>query len=152
MTRRFGRDRGYFQAFQIKNKHQLRKSRLGRAIAPCWVAVVTRLAGRCVFDRGGKAVRYVREYIATIDEGHWILLSQRLKGKWAFLIWSAEPVSGDLGPAGEQIAKEQVAAFAKRYFAQDRTARVLPDVRRLRWQVATEISWLGDGGSVEEET
>jgi hypothetical protein len=104
------------------------------------------------FRPRGKAVRYVREYIATIDEGHWILLSQRLKGKWAFLIWGAEPVSGDFGPAGEQTAKEQVAAFAERYFAQDRTARVLPDVRRLRWQVATEISWFGDGGSVEEQT
>ena len=97
-------------------------------------------------------MRYVREYIARIDEGHWILLSQRLKGKWAFLIWGAEPLSGDLGPAGEHTAKEQVAAFAKRHFAQDRTARVLPDVRRLRWQVATQISWFGDGGHMEQET
>jgi hypothetical protein len=95
---------------------------------------------------------YVREYIARIDEGHWILLSQRLKGKWAFLIWGAEPVSGDLDTAGERTAKDQVAAVAKRHFAKDRTARILPDLRRLRWQVATEISWFGDGGPIEQTT
>ena len=97
-------------------------------------------------------MRFIREYIARIDDGHWILLSQRLKGKWAFLIWGAEPLSGVLGPAGEQAAKDQVAAVAKRHFAQDRTARVVGDVRILRWQVATEISWFGDRVHSAQET
>jgi hypothetical protein len=90
---------------------------------------------------------YVREYIARIDDGHWILLSQGLKGNWAFLIWGAEPLSGKLGPVGEQTAKDQVTAVAERYLAQDRPGRVSPDERQLRWQVAVEISWLGHGGA-----
>jgi hypothetical protein len=95
---------------------------------------------------------YIREYIARIDDGHWILLSQGLKGNWALLIWGADPLSGKLGRVGEQTAKDQVAAVAERYLAQDRAGREFPDVRQLRWQVAVEISRFGNGGGMENDT
>jgi hypothetical protein len=37
----------------------------------------------------------LREYIARIDGSRWILLSQRLKGNWAFLIWGSNPLRAD---------------------------------------------------------
>lgn len=94
---------------------------------------------------------YVREYIARIDDGHWILLSQGLKGNWVFLIWGTEPLSGGFGPMEEQAAKDQVAAVAEQHLAQDRAGRVFSDVRQLYWQLAVEISWYGNGGRVEKQ-
>jgi hypothetical protein len=94
---------------------------------------------------------YIREYIARIDDGRWILLSQGLKGNWAFLIWSAEPLSGGFGPMEEQTAKDQVAAIAERHLAQDRAGREFPDVRQLQWQLAVEVSWFGNGGRMEKQ-
>jgi len=92
----------------------------------------------------------LREYIARIDRTHWILLSQSLKGNWAFLIWGAEPLSGNLDQVDEQTAKVQVASVAERHFAQDE-ANLVPDVQQLQWQVATEISWYGGRGQVANE-
>jgi hypothetical protein len=65
----------------------------------------------------------LREYIARIDGSRWILLSQRLKGNWAFLIWGAEPLSGNLNLVDEQTAKVQVASVAEQHFAHDEPAR-----------------------------
>jgi len=92
----------------------------------------------------------LREYIARIDGSRWILLSQRLKGNWDFLIWGAEPLSGNLNLVDEQTAKVQVASVAERHFAHD-GANLPPDVRQLHWQVATEISWHEGRGQMAYE-
>jgi hypothetical protein len=94
---------------------------------------------------------YVREYIARIDDGHWILLSLGLHGNWSFLIWGAEPLSGGFGLVEEQTAKDQVAAVAERHWAEHRPGRAFPDVRELQWQLAVEISWFGNGGRMEKQ-
>jgi hypothetical protein len=97
-------------------------------------------------------MRRVREYIARIDGGHWILLGQGVEGNWAYLVWGTEPLSGGLGPVAEQTAKDQVVAIAERHFAQDRANCVSPNVQHLRWQVAMELLWSGDRGQMGNGT